>query len=323
MKVAGGLRGTLLAIAVLSILAAGLPTQDKSTQPQCTAVAISLLLKTDDSFQEAISDLTFKVQPMESAGWIFSLEDAKGHDFLYPVNPPLRLNSSQTLGAGYGDTAKQSLDHGRELRFSLNESDYAALWPYVEHALWPYTAPDPDHAANQYLSELDKVRTGLLRLTVIRSDVSESDEVRFADFKIEFIAPRDYQFVSSLPRQAISCPVAMLPLKERIPARIPPADPGRYRKVQDASNWNNPYLIITSEGFDLRFQGGQMHGPLSILARTVVGLPDSAWPYGRVLAASESGVQSTDSSQLIKRNKDEADKILKELGVTVDWWPSV
>ena len=65
-----------------------------------------------------------------------------------------------------------------------------------------------------------------------------------------------------------------------------------------------------------------MHGPLSTLARTVVGLPDSAWPYGRVLAASESGVQSIDDSGLIKKNKEEADKILKELGVTVVWWPS-
>jgi hypothetical protein len=180
---------------------------------------------------------------------------------------------------------------GENFVFLLSGSEYDVFWPYVEHALWPDTAPDPDDAADQYLSELDKLRTGLPRLTVVRSDVSENDEVRFAEFRMEFIAPTTYQFVPSLPSHAVACRVAMLPMKERIPARISPADPGKYRNVQDASDWNNPFVVITSDGFNLRFHGGQMHGPLSTLARTVLGLPDSAWPYGRALAASESGVQ--------------------------------
>lgn len=128
----------------------------------------------------------------------------------------------------------------------------------------------------------------MLRLAIIRSDVSENDEVRSAEFHVEFIAPTAFQFVPSLPRHAVACPGASLPINERLPARIPPANPVKYERVRDASNRNNPYLVITSEGFDLRFSGGQIHGSLSILARTIVGLPDSAWPYGRVLAASES-----------------------------------
>jgi hypothetical protein len=327
MKATGGLRVALLGSAALSFFVGTLLSQGKGTQPQCASVAISFALKTGDSFKQPVSDLTLKLQPMASTGlastgWIFSLVDTKDRDFIYPVNPALRFNGSQTLGAGYGVTAKQSLSYGRELRFLLKGSEYDVFWPYVEHALWPYTAPDPDDAADQYLSELDKLRTGFLRLTVVHSDVSESDEVRFAEFRMEFIAPTTYQFVPSLPSQAVACPAAMLPIKERIPARISPADPGKYRNVEDASDWNNPFLAITSDGFNLRFHGGQMHGPLSTLARTVVGLPDSAWPYGRVLAASEVGVQSIDGSGVIKRNKEEADKILKELGVTVVWWPS-
>jgi hypothetical protein len=322
MKIAGGFTVTLLGSAVLQVLAGGPLSHDKGTQPQCTAAAVSFTLKARDSLEQPISDLTFKLQPLASSGWTFSLVDTKDRDFIYPVNPPLRFNGSQTLGAGYGDTAKRSLSYGRELRFLLNGSEYDVFWPYVEHALWPYTAADPHHAADQYLSELEKLRTGLLRLTVVRSDVSETDEVRFAEFKIEFIAPTAYQFVSSLSPYAVACPVAMLPIKERIPARIPAADPDKYRNVRDASDWNNPFLTITIDGFDLRFHGGQMHGPLSTLARTLVGLPDSVWPYGRILAASESGVQPSGGSELIKRNKEEAEKILKELGVTVDWWPS-
>lgn len=312
----------MLGSAVLSILAGRLLSQDKSTQPQCIAVAISFSLNTADSFQQPISNLTFKMQPLKSTGWAYSLNDAKGRDFIYPVNPALRFNGSQMLGAGYGDTAKQSLSHGRELRFLLNESDYDAFWPFVEHALWPYNAPDPDHATEQYLSEFDKLRTGLLRITIVRSDVSTDDEVRSAEFKVQFIAPGAFPLISSLSPHAVVCPEASLPINERLPARIPPADPGRYGNVRDAANWNNPYLVITSDGFDLSFHGGQLHGPMSTLAQTVVGLPNSAWPYGRVVAASESGVRSADNAELIKRNKEEADKILRELGVTIDWWPS-
>jgi hypothetical protein len=266
-------------------------------------------LKAGDSFQRQISDLTFRVQPLKSSGWMFSLEGPNGDDFLYPVNLPLRLNPSQTLGAGYDETAKQSLDHGRELQFLLNESDYVAFWSYVEHALWTPAGSNGGDAADQYFSALDRLRTGQFRLTIPRSDVFEKDEVRSADFRVEFIAPTALQFVSSLAPHAVVCPVASLPLNERLRARIPPADPRKYRNVRDASNWNNPHLMITSEGFDLRFHGGQLNGPLSILARTIVGLPDSAWPYGRVMAASESGIQSTHGShELIQRNKEKADK---------------
>src|SRR5258708_4130389 len=101
--------------------------QDKSTPAQCNAVAITIRMQSDQDFQRRINDLTFKMQRLRSTGWVFSLEDAKGRDYIYPVNSSLRLNSSQTLGAGYGDTAKQSLSRGRELRFLLSGTDYDAF----------------------------------------------------------------------------------------------------------------------------------------------------------------------------------------------------
>ena len=285
-------------------------------------MALSFSLEEGDNFQQVINDLTFKMKPGGSSGWGFSLEDVKGRDFIYPVNPALRLNASQMLGASYGDTAKQSFSHGRELRFLLSGSDYDAFEPYVGYALWPYTAPDPDHAGERYLSELEKLRTGLLRMTIIRADISQQDEARSAEFKVEFIAPRTFRFVPSLGPRAVACPAETLPINERLAASIPEADPGKYRNVRDAKDWKNPYLTITADGFELTFQGGRMFGQLSILARTVAGLPSSAWPYGRVLAGGQSGVGSGDSFERSKRNKEEADKILKELGLRVEWWPS-
>jgi hypothetical protein len=216
MNISGCQRFAMLGIALFSMLAEMPSSQGKRSQPDCTSAAMSFPLKATDSFRQPIShDLTFTVQPLKKTGWTFSLVDTKGSDFIYPVNPPLRFNGSQTLGAGYGATAKQSLGYGRELRFLLSGSEYDGFWPYVEHALWPGDAPDPDHAADQYLAELEKVHTGLLRLSVVRSDISENDEVRFAEFKIEFIAPVEYPFVASLGPHAIACPASMLATGER------------------------------------------------------------------------------------------------------------
>jgi hypothetical protein len=205
MKVNAGLKVTLLGIAALPMFAAALLSQQKEG-PQCTSVALSFVLQAGDNPQKPIGDLTFKFEPLKSTGWIFSFVDAKDRDFIYPVNPPLRFNGSQTLGAGYGETAKQSLSYGRELHFLLNGSDYDAFWPVVEQALWPATAPDPDQAADKYFRELDKLRTGLLRLAVVRTDISDDDQVRSAEFRIEFIAPKDYQFLGSLGPHPVACP---------------------------------------------------------------------------------------------------------------------
>ena len=319
MKASSGLLIILAGSAALSIPAARILSQDRNTQLQCLSVNLSFSLKSGDSFQEPINDVTFKMEPLKSTGWNLTLEDAMGRDFIYPVNPALRFNGSQMLGAGYGDTAKQSLSHGRDLRFMLSESDYDAFEPYVEHALWPYTAPNPNSAADEYLSALDKLRTGLLRLAIVRSDISENDDIRSAEFKLELIGPARFQFASPLSPRPAACPEETLPINERLQATIPPPDPEKYRDVREAGDWLNPSLTITREGFDLRFQGQRVSGPISILARTIVGLPASAWPYGRIVLGTELGFQTPTTRVPIVRNREEADKILRDLGVTVKW----
>ena len=280
-----------------------------------------LFIESRTGFEQRIGDLVFKLQPLDSPGWTVSLEDAGGRDFIYPVNPPLRLNPSQTLGAGYGSTAKESLSSGRQLRFLLNKGDYDVFWPHVEHALWPYNAPNPTDTTDEYFSELEKLRTGLLRLAIVRSDISDNDEIRSAESHVEFIAPSSFTFDPSLAPHAVSCPAPTLPLREQLRARIPERDPAKYRKVQDAESWKNPFVTITREGFDLHFQGERIAGPLSVLARTVVGLPDSAWPYGWVIAGAENGARAAEDDALIKSNREEADRILRGLGLHVEWWP--
>jgi len=322
MKASTRRMGALAGSALLLIVASRLRAQDRS-KPKCSVATVFISLTADNSyFQQSIGDLTFKMNPLKSSGWMLSLEDANGRDFICPVNPAMRTCEPEELGAGYGNTARQALNHGRELRFLLNESDYDRFEPYVERALSPATAAEAARATDEYLDQSDKLRTGLLGLTIVRADVSESDEVRSAEFQLEFFAPASFPFAPSLRPRAAACPEATLPISQRLPARVPPADPKKYRNVRDASNWRNPYLTINRDGFDLRFQGGRMFGPMSVLARSLVGLPSSVWPYGRVIAGAENGIRSIGDDAKIRNNRDSADKILRELGLTVSWWPS-
>jgi hypothetical protein len=310
---------------VLSILPGTLLSQDRRSQPQCSVATVSVSLNTGDTYSQQLSgDLKFEMKPFSPSGggWMLSLTDGKGRDFFCPVNPAMRACEPEQLGAGYGESTKQALSHSRELRFLLNESDYDRLEPYVRSVFSPSNPAEGARAADDYLEQSDQLRTGLLLITIIRADVSEGDEVRSADFKLEFFVPASFRSAPTLSLKGAGCPDATLPIDERLVLRIAPANPPAYRKIQDAADWRNPYLMITIDGFDLRFQGGRLHGPLSFLRRTLVGLPNSAWPYGRVVAGGESGVQAPGTAEILNKNKEDADKILRELGVAVEWWPS-
>ena len=132
----------LLGAGVFLLLASELFPQEPKAAPQCAAVTLRISLKAGDTFQRPINGLTFRVRATKDAGscygWWFFLEDAAGHDFIYPVNPPLRFNPSQLLGCGYGESAQQILKWDRELRFVLDQADYEHFDPLVENALWPY-----------------------------------------------------------------------------------------------------------------------------------------------------------------------------------------
>jgi hypothetical protein len=194
---------------VLLLVASKLSPAEEKTAPECAAVALTVSLRVGDDYQRRINDLTFKVRARKDkglcCGWMFSLEDAAGHDFIYPVNPPLRFNPSQLLGCGYGQTARESLKISRELHFLLNQSDYERFEPLLKNALWPGDAPNPDRAAQEYLTALDKLSTGWLRLEILHSEVAPDDTVRSADVRVELIAPSDFQFDPTLKPYSTVC----------------------------------------------------------------------------------------------------------------------
>jgi hypothetical protein len=112
----------------------------------------------------------------------------------------------------------------------------------------------------------------------------------------------------------------------RLSPKIPPPDPRKYVDIRDGKDWRNPFLAINRDGVSLMVKAVSVNEwkevPLEKLADTLIALPTEAWPYGRVIGVMESGVRSLNDDESIKRNKAETEKILKSLGLTVNWWPS-
>jgi len=113
----------------------------------------------------------------------------------------------------------------------------------------------------------------------------------------------------------------------RLNARIGPADPQRYKSIRDAKDWENPYLVIRREGIEVIAKGlpsGRQTVAATDLQRTLIDLPATAWPYGRVVAMQDIGIRAADrgDEQPIADNRNVALAGLKRLQVTVERWPS-
>jgi hypothetical protein len=106
---------------------------------------------------------------------------------------------------------------------------------------------------------------------------------------------------------------------------LPPADPAKYGRIQDMRKWRNPYLIVrtdrvalldTADSAEIILKPEEL---LPALAR----LPASNWPYGRVVAAAESGVRASEQDGIaIRRNKGIVGGILQGAHIAVEWVPS-
>jgi hypothetical protein len=102
--------------------------------------------------------------------------------------------------------------------------------------------------------------------------------------------------------------------------------PEKYKSILDAKDWQNPYLVVQVDNVSLTANAASIKNkiiPTEELRSTLVSLPVSAWPYGKIIAAQQSGtIDSTNEVSRIKQNKERVESILKSLGLKVDWWPS-
>lgn len=107
--------------------------------------------------------------------------------------------------------------------------------------------------------------------------------------------------------------------------RIPPANPSKYRSIVDASDWQNPYLVVSANGIYALPISPATEGATMALADVVTyleKLPSRAWPYGLVVAVQENGVRAPGDDEPIRRNREELVRLLEAAGVKVELWPS-
>jgi hypothetical protein len=106
---------------------------------------------------------------------------------------------------------------------------------------------------------------------------------------------------------------------------VPLPDPQKYRTMVDMKNWRNPYFVVLPEGIallDFDNNERRLLKPDDIL-QTLAGLPASAWPYGRVVAITESGITGGEKQRVdIRRYRGILAGTLEGAHVEINWVPS-
>jgi hypothetical protein len=112
----------------------------------------------------------------------------------------------------------------------------------------------------------------------------------------------------------------------RLDPRIGPAAPALYKSIRDAKDWENPYLVIVRDGVEViarRAPSRRRTVTTEHLAQTLIDLPVSDWPYGKVIAVAEQHLRAGDGrdDKPIADNLNAALVVLRKLDLTVDRWP--
>jgi hypothetical protein len=127
-------------------------------------------------------------------------------DRIYPVNLPLRFNPWQDIGSSYGIRAEEKLQRPILYAFVPDDESFRRIRDLATDALWPYSARDPAHATEAYLTVLNTLALGTIRFTPTQYRTTESGRsiVEMA-FLVQIIAPEQFAFAADNP-QAAPCP---------------------------------------------------------------------------------------------------------------------
>ena len=101
--------------------------------------------------------------------------------------------------------------------------------------------------------------------------------------------------------------------------RIPEADRTKYPRLQDLAQWKNPQLVVRQDGIGLVDPANHEVHILTLeqVPAKLVSLPESAWPYGRVVLVSQAAPSNTSekSKAKLRENRGLLMGTLKELQV--------
>jgi len=104
-------------------------------------------------------------------------------------------------------------------------------------------------------------------------------------------------------------------------AAIPEPDPSRYPNWHNLKDWKNPYLVVREDGIGLLdTANSEIHilKPEEVPA-ALIALPDTAWPYGRVVLVAEAMPKnaSEQTKSDLRKNRGLLVGTLKDLKVLI------
>jgi len=158
-------------------------------------------------------------------------------------------------------------------------------------------------------------------LTVV-TDVPRYPGRTLQDQERRPIPTSDTEFARACPVSGADLAIVGLGLNPSVPE----ADRAKYGHIRDARDWRNPWISARADGIEVvspALPGARKLVLPSELRALLISLPESAWPYGRVIAAADAGLRAgRRDDELIRQNHLLIERILSTLGVKVDWWPS-
>ena len=84
--------------------------------------------------------------------------------------------------------------------------------------------------------------------------------------------------------------------------RIPEPDSTKYPRLEDLAQWRNPQLVVREDGIGLvDLENHEVHIlELEQVEAELVSLPESAWPYGRVVLLSQAAPRDNSEQAKIR-----------------------
>ncbi len=203
-------------VAIAALLVVGGVRDADAASRSCHVAAFAVAVTAGEPFERQLGEgLTFRLEPEHLGpdghddGWHMTIVAAASpnDDYIYPVNPPLRFNGTQILGPSYGDGTKAALSRGRDVRFLLRREDYERLKPLLTNALWPYSAPRPETAPDEYETARRRLVTGRLVVSVVSFETAPgTDSLRRLALRAEATTPAGFVLAPDLTARPTACP---------------------------------------------------------------------------------------------------------------------
>jgi hypothetical protein len=155
------------------------------------------------------------------------------------------------------------------------------------------------------------------------------------------LAPTGCQAPAALSPQgekAVAGQQALLDSQRQQLDQIPPPTKSRYMAVHSFDAWQNPYLTVQPGMLELHITLGdanpsslgtggmlrpvgarrqEVNINLDSLGEAITSVPQSAWPYGRVLAIEEAHKTPVSAEPTVRRNMEATISRLNDLGIVV------